>query len=125
MPGKPHILLVDDEVLAIMALEQVLLDEGFRVTTAFDGQEALERWREDHFDILVTDLRMPVMTGDELARRVRGERPDLPVVIASGYVTGEIAQRLQQDIRNPLAVLAKPIRIEEVMGKLKEMLPTS
>ncbi|MCG5243238.1 response regulator [Azospirillum doebereinerae] len=121
--GAPHILLVDDEVLAIMALEQLLIDEGFRVTTAFDGKEALDLWGQDRFDALVTDIRMPVMTGDELARRVRGEKPGLPVVIASGYATGDVTQRLRATIPEPLAVLAKPIRVEDVVGALKRMLP--
>ncbi|CAO3428331.1 response regulator [Azospirillum doebereinerae] len=122
--AAPHILLVDDEVLAIMALEQLLIDEGFRVTTAFDGKEALDHWGRDRFDALVTDIRMPVMTGDELARRVRGEKPDLPVVIASGYATGDVTRQLQATIQQPLTVLAKPIRVEDIVGALKRMLPS-
>lgn len=123
MPDGPHILLVDDEVLAIMALEQGLTDEGFRVTTAYDGRMALERWRDDRFDAVVTDLRMPVMAGDELIRNLRGEHPDLPVVVVSGYVTREVADRLKASLHEPIQIMSKPVRVEEIMGALKTMLP--
>ncbi len=123
MPASPHILLVDDEVLAIIALEQSLLDEGFRVTTAFDGREALEHWRDGPFDALVTDLRMPGMGGDELIRQVRHARPGLPVVVVSGYATGDVSDRLRASHPDPLIVMAKPVRVEDVMDALRRMLP--
>ncbi|MBP2232250.1 two-component system response regulator FlrC [Azospirillum agricola] len=123
MPESPHILLVDDEVLAIMALEQGLVEEGFRVTTAFNGKMALERWRGGRFDAVVTDLRMPVMAGDELIRNLRGEAPDLPVVVVSGYATPDLAERLKASFQAPIQVMSKPVRVEEIMGTLRTMLP--
>jgi two-component system response regulator FlrC len=122
MPDTPHILLVDDEVLAIMVLEQDLLDEGFRVTTAFDGQEALDHWRHGGFDVLVTDLRMPVMGGDELIRHVRSEHAGFPVVVISGYVTDDVANRLKESLDLPLVIMAKPVGVEAVMDALRKML---
>ena len=122
MAGNAHILVVDDEVLATMALEHGLLDEGFEVTTALDGKEAWERWRQGPFDALVTDLRMPSMTGDVLVQHIRGENPDVPVIIVSGYATNEVSDRLRADFQPPLAVMPKPVRVEDVVGALKRML---
>lgn len=119
-----HILLVDDEAIAIMALEHGLLDEGFRVTTAFNGQEALGLWRRHRFDALVTDLRMPVMAGDELIRNVRSDAPELPVVVVSGYATGEVSDGLKVSFPAPIEVMPKPVRVEEIAGALKRMLST-
>lgn len=123
MTEPRHILLVDDEAIAIMALEHGLLDEGFRVTTAFNGQEALAMWRGDRFDALVTDLRMPVMAGDELIRHVRSDEPGLPVVVVSGYATGEVSEGLKASFPAPIAVMPKPVRVEEISGVLKRLLP--
>ncbi len=122
MTEPRHILLVDDEAIAIMALEHGLVDEGFRVTTAFNGQEALGLWRGDRFDALVTDLRMPVMAGDDLIRNVRSDEPGLPVVVVSGYATGEISEGLKVNFPAPFAIMPKPVRVEEVSGALKRML---
>ncbi len=122
MTEPRHILLVDDEAIAIMALEHGLLDEGFRVTTAFNGQEALRMWRDDAFDALVTDLRMPVMAGDELIRNLRSEEPGLPVVVVSGYATGEISEKLKVSFPDPIAIMPKPVRVEDISGALKRML---
>jgi len=122
MPGSPHILVVDDEVLATMALEHGLLDDGFAVTTALDGQEAWQRWREEPFDALVTDLRMPLMTGDTLIRHIREEAPHVPVIVVSGYATNEVSERLKADVQPPFAVMPKPVRVEDIVGALKRML---
>lgn len=122
MTDPRHILLVDDEAMAIMALEYGLVDEGFRVTTAFNGQEALSLWRGDRFDALVTDLRMPVMAGDELIRNVRSEAPELPVVVVSGYATGEVSDGLRESFPAPIEIMPKPVRVEAISGALKRML---
>lgn len=119
---KPHVLLVDDEVLAIMALEQELLQGGFRVTTALNGKKALEHWRHDHFDVLVTDLRMPLMSGNDLIQQLRSDYPKLPVVVISGYITAEISGELNKMFGRPLVIMAKPVRLEDIIQALKKLL---
>ncbi|QQP92678.1 response regulator (plasmid) [Skermanella sp. TT6] len=119
---KPHVLLVDDEVLAIMALEQELLQGGFRVTTALNGKKALEHWRHDHFDVLVKDLRMPLMSGNDLIQQLRSDYPKLPVVVISGYITAEISGELNKMFGRPLVIMAKPVRLEDIIQALKKLL---
>jgi PleD family two-component response regulator len=91
MSAQSHVLVVDDEVLAAMALESILRRRGFRVSIAGDGQQALDIWNRDPADAVVTDLKMPRMTGDELAARrsCRSSSPaaSCPKPLNTGCVT--------------------------------------
>jgi CheY-like chemotaxis protein len=80
-----RILLVDDNRLGLIARKAVLEDQGYRITTAAEGQEALERFGRDKFDLIITDYKMPKMNGLELIEKIR-ERPDaVPIILISGY----------------------------------------
>jgi len=123
MTVQSHVLVVDDEVLAAMALESVLRRRGFRVSVAGDGQQALDIWSRDPADAVVTDLKMPRMTGDELAARLRSAAPLLPLIVASGFLSEAVEYRLRHDINGPMEIFTKPINLAGVLRALKEMLP--
>ena len=125
MAVQSHVLVVDDEVLAAMALESVLRRRGFRVSIAGDGQQALDIWNRDPADAVVTDLKMPRMTGDELAARLRSVAPLLPVIVASGFLSETVEYRLRHDINGPIEIFTKPINLAGVLRALKEMLSRS
>ncbi len=79
------ILFVDDhEVLARLSCE-ILEMHGYRAVSAFNAQEALNKFGQEDFDILVTDFRMEGMNGLELARQVHQKNPQVPVIIVTGY----------------------------------------
>jgi two-component system, cell cycle sensor histidine kinase and response regulator CckA len=79
-------LIVDDEPSVQRFVERVLSEAGYVTTVAGDGPEALEAASKmPEFDILVTDVMMPQMTGDELARRLRALRPSLKVLYLTGF----------------------------------------
>ncbi len=81
-----RVLVVDDEDLVRKFVERVLHDAGYQTTTASDGPEALAiAAKLDSFDMLVTDVMMPQMTGDELARRVRVSAPGIKVLYLTGF----------------------------------------
>jgi CheY-like chemotaxis protein len=80
-----RILLVDDNKLGLVARKSVLEDQGYRVTTAQEGQEAFERLLRDRFDLVITDYKMPKMNGLELIARIRGRQPEMPIILISGY----------------------------------------
>jgi two-component system response regulator FlrC len=115
MAVQPHILVVDDEVLAAMALQSVLQRRGFRVSVAGDGQQALDIWDRDPADAVVTDLKMPRMAGDELAARLRSTAPLLPLIVASGYLSEAVEHRLRHDINGPIEIFTKPINLAGAM----------
>lgn len=79
------ILFVDDhEVLARLSCE-ILEMQGYRAVSAYNAQEALEKFKREKFDILVTDFRMEGMNGLELARKIHATEPNIPVIIVTGY----------------------------------------
>ena len=85
-PRAVSVLIVDDEPSVLKFVERALGGAGYTTTTAGDGPEAIETAAKlETFDILVTDLMMPQMTGDELARRLRGQRPALKVLYLTGF----------------------------------------
>ena len=84
--GSIRVLVVDDEELVRKFVERVLRDAGYQTAAASDGPEALELAAKlDSFDLLVTDVMMPQMTGDELARRVRVSAPGIKVLYLTGF----------------------------------------
>lgn len=78
------ILVVDDEPVIRTVLGRSLQREGIRVTTAENGVEALEKIRDGCFDIVISDILMPLMDGLELLVQVKTEYPDLPVILITG-----------------------------------------
>lgn len=85
-PGGARVLLVDDEAVVRRSMRRILRQAGYRVVEASSGTEALEVLdQSEAWAAVVTDLEMPGLRGDELGRKVRQERPDLPIVVVSGH----------------------------------------
>jgi CheY-like chemotaxis protein len=80
-----RILLVDDNKLGLLARRAVLEDQGYRITTAAEGQEAFEHIKREKFDLIITDYKMPRMNGLELIRRARERSAGTPIILISGY----------------------------------------
>lgn len=79
------VLFVDDhEVLARLSCE-ILEMHGYRAVSAYNAAEALQKFDQQNFDVLVTDFRMEGMNGVELARKIRKKSPQIPVIIVTGY----------------------------------------
>lgn len=89
-PAPAHhgatILLVDDNPHGLIARRTVLEELGFHIHTAEDGEDALNVLSEQRIDLVITDFRMPKMDGTELIARIRTVRPDMPVILLSGFV---------------------------------------
>ena len=78
--------MIDDNRHGLVARRTVLEQQGHKVTTATNGQDGLERFQEETFDLVVTDYRMPGMTGQQVIKKIRLEKPKIPIVLLSGYV---------------------------------------
>jgi signal transduction histidine kinase/ActR/RegA family two-component response regulator len=85
--GKERILLIDDEEQIIDVEQQILERLGYKVTPKTDSEEALEEFaaQPDRFDLVITDMTMPKMTGDQLARRMMAIKPQIPVILCTGF----------------------------------------
>ncbi len=86
---KPRILVVDDEPRIRDACQMVLEEMGFEVALASDGEQGLAKIKERHFDIILADLMMPVLSGFDLLSQVREHHPDTVVIVITGYATVE------------------------------------
>jgi len=86
------VLYVDDDETMVVMVERILERSGYRVSGYHDPQEAIEAVREhpDAFDFVVTDFNMPECSGLDVALELHDIKPDLPVVISSGYITDEL-----------------------------------
>jgi CheY-like chemotaxis protein len=106
-PGRPRrVLLVEDEVVLRMSTTDMLEQLGCFVAGVGSGEQALELLaRGGSFDLLLTDLGLPGISGEELAARVRGQFPTLPVVIASGYGRSGIQGEGLQFISKPYSAV--------------------
>lgn len=85
MSEPAHVLIAEDEDLVAAVLADTLENHGFRITVTHNGLQAYEADENDPADLLLTDMRMPVMDGGSLIRLIRQRRPDLPVVVMTGY----------------------------------------
>lgn len=81
-----HILVAEDEALVAMALVEILEAEGFRVTIAHNGQEAIDADAANPANLLLTDLRMPIVSREVVIGTLRKRRPNLPIIIMTGKI---------------------------------------
>jgi PAS domain S-box-containing protein len=108
-----HILFVDDEAPLVLLATRMLEEHGYRVSGCANGLDAIAAFMRDplDFDIVVTDLNMRGMSGLELAKQLRAFRPELPVLVASGYVDDDLEKKAAEAGVSEL--LYKPGTIEE------------
>lgn len=117
---QPHVLLVDDEAINLLSLERFLSRKGYRVSSAPDGQAALALADRDPPDLVVTDMRMPRLSGAELVHRLRIARTDLPVVIVTGYTAED--GRIAAMATPGLTLLTKPLDPLELLAVIRRLL---
>ena len=120
--GKSSILVVDDEQVALTLVTRILSEAGFQVTTAQSGFECLDHFRQQpfQFDLVLLDLTMPFMDGEETFHRLRELRPDVPVVICTGFIQHERLQRLLSEGLS--GFLRKPLAPDEIVSHIRSTL---
>lgn len=120
--GHERVLFVDDESALARLGQEMLGRLGYQATVMTRSVEALNRVQEapDAFDLLITDLTMPNMTGLELAKGVRRLRPDLPVILCTGY-----SEAAMEEIARTIGInrcLRKPLALKELAKAMREVL---
>ena len=115
-PGQMHILVVEDNPDLCQLVCELLDSFGHATTAAGSAEQALQRIVDADFDVLLTDVRLPGMSGIDLARRLIAEKPKLQVIFASGYGAG-----LTANVGFPAHSLAKPYDIERLQALLESL----
>jgi len=114
---KERILIVDDEESLRAPLQIAFQSEGFEVSVASDGPEALQLLKEEAFHLLLTDLMMPKMNGIQLMEEARRVQPDLVVVLMTGFGTVETAVKALKG--GAYDYVLKPFKLDEIMRAVK------
>jgi two-component system, OmpR family, phosphate regulon sensor histidine kinase PhoR len=86
-PGKPRILVVDDELTVCKSIRQVLIRGDYEVDMAQSGEEALGKEAERPYDVMIVDLMMPGLNGLDLLRMLRARNPKARIIMVTGYPT--------------------------------------
>ena len=107
----PHILLIDDEKIALINLTHVLEGEGYRVTACRDGNAGLAAMENNAFDLVLTDLRMPGIDGMEVLQHIKSTTPDIPVIMITGHATLDSAVDAMK--AGAYHYISKPFRLAE------------
>lgn len=111
------LLVVDDDENIRLILREEFCFAGFNVVTAVDGEEGLVAFNEQAIDIVILDLDMPKLTGEEVAMKLKNQAPEVPVIIYTGN-----PERLKQHIGLKYnAVVLKSSGIEELVAKVTEL----
>ncbi|MCJ8500356.1 PAS domain S-box protein [Desulfatitalea alkaliphila] len=120
--GSGRILLVDDEVSIVRLLTQMLERLGYDVRGLADPLEAWARFRSDPraFDLVITDMAMPGMTGTQLAGMLHSVRPDLPVILCTGFSEAVDAQSCE--VHGIQGFLMKPVAMRALSGMVRRVL---
>jgi CheY-like chemotaxis protein len=120
--GTESILFVDDEKVIGIIARQMLKKLGYQVHVESDSQEALRWFRENpkQFDLVISDVTMPKMPGDDLAQKLLQIRPDIPIILCSGFTT-----RITENEAKSIGVrefLTKPIQLEDLAMTVRRAL---
>ena len=120
--GKERILFVDDEKTAVDVMQLMLEKLGYKVTGRTSSIEALEAFRNkpDAFDLVITDMTMPNMTGKDLAKEMMSIRSDIPIILCTGF-SEKIDERRAEEM-GISAFVMKPIVMGQIANTIREVL---
>jgi CheY-like chemotaxis protein len=123
MTALRKVLVVDDDPVVSKSFDRVLARKGYAVVTAENGQEALNKIANEDYDAVFTDIKMPGMSGIEVAERMHAKRPWMPVVIITGY--GSADHEARAEAAGVRGFLRKPLSPEMIETSLDAAVATA
>lgn len=114
------ILVVDDEENAREGLSKILSKEGYVVETAANGKEAIDTIKRQNFDLVITDMRMPLMDGFEVLREIKKMSDEIGVIMITAY--GEVESYLEAMNMGAFEYINKPVRVNELKRVITKVL---
>src|SRR5262245_22002083 len=116
--SKPHLLFVDDEEALRRPHAERLAEKGFEVVEAGSGEEALELLDQFAFDLLITDLRLPGIDGNQVVNAARQRYPSIEAIVITGY--GTVRDAVEAIKRGASDFIQKPFPFDELMHVLRK-----
>jgi ATP-dependent Lon protease len=117
---NPRILIVDDESIVVRNLEHMLKKEGYSIATAGSGEEAFQRLEDFDFDVVITDLKMPKISGTDVLEKAKHKYPDTQVIMITGFASVDTA--VDAIKKGAFHYIAKPFKLEDVRSVVKKAL---
>lgn len=119
MTTKANILFIEDEAELRSILKKVIEKEGYAVDVARTGQGAIAKVRKKEYDVVITDLRLPGMSGQEAIRRIEEINPDIKFIIISGY---QLDAALEAKIKQgAYSFFGKPFLNQDIVNEIKRL----
>jgi DNA-binding NtrC family response regulator len=118
MNENMKILIVDDEPVVCKGCERTLVEEGYEVRTSLNGKDGIELLQDEEFDIVITDLKMPGISGMQILVHIKENYPDIQVIIITGYSTIENA--IESIKKGAFDYISKPFTPEELVSVVRE-----
>ena len=118
--AKASILIIDDEEVVRLLFKRILEDLGHTTITAGTGAEGLELVKQQDFDLVFLDLKMPGMDGAEVFRQIRSIKPNLRVTIITGYPDSDMMARVMA--AGPFGVMNKPFSESDIIAAVNNFL---
>lgn len=118
----PKILIVENNKEAMAEYESFLSEEGHKIIKAYDGQEGVNKFHNDKFDLVIADLNLPKITGKKFVDQLQGptSRMNCPLIVCSENLDPQLEKYLESDSK--IHVLHKPIDKPTVLGKIQELI---
>jgi DNA-binding NtrC family response regulator len=119
-PGrKTRILILDDEPIVCKRLKPAFLKAGYSVETFSDGAQALARFAEEPFDLVITDLKMEGLDGMQFLAKVKELSPQAGVIVITGFATLETAKESFR--KGAFDFVAKPFKLSDIMDTVRRL----
>lgn len=116
---KKKILIIDDEVGIVEELKDYLSEEGFNVQTAVDGKAGMELLESFGPDLVITDLKLPDISGIEILKKARTDYPHMRVVVSTGYVDQSLIDEAENFGRD--SFIQKPFDLEAIRKEVDKL----
>ena len=117
---KKKILIVDDDPKICETLADILEEAGYEVSTACDGQNALEKIRLDSFNLVITDIKMPIMDGMALLKEIEKSHANIEVIVSTSY--GYQGQQVEATRLGAYEYLNKPLNLDQLKNIIARVL---
>jgi len=114
-----NILVAEDEEITLKHLVNTLQSEGYVVTGTKDGADALKRTESQHYDLVIADIKMPGLTGLELLEKLKEKRPEIDVIIMTGF--GSIGSAIEAMKKGAFDYITKPFELDELVLKVRKI----
>lgn len=118
-----NILVVEDEEINFVFLDEALSKTKVSIVWARNGREALNAVENTHFDLVLMDIKMPIMDGMEASRLIKNKYPQMPIIAQTAYAMSGEKERIMQE--GPDDYITKPIRLRKLFELISKYLPAS